>query len=526
MTFRTLACIASILVSLGVLSCASVSAETPEFWFEQGKQSVLQASRLHPNRRPAKNVILFVGDGMGISTVTAARILEGQQRGKSGEENFLSFERLPYVALAKTYNTNQQTPDSAGTMTAIMTGVKTKAGMISVNQNAVRGDCASSIGNELQTFLELAEKSGKSTGVVTTTRLTHATPAATYAHAPERNWESDHDMPQRAKDQGCKDITRQLIEFPYGDGIEVALGGGRRSFLPRTMADPEDAGRTGDRDDGRNLIEEWLRAYPNSAYVWNQAQFDAIDPSSTDHLLGLFESSHMEYEYDRPMDQGGEPSLSEMTAKAIDILSKNRRGFFLMVEGGRIDHAHHAGNAYRALTETIEFAKAVEVAMKKTHNADTLIIVTADHSHVFTIAGYPTRGNNILGKVRSNDSSGEPARDFAKDSLGLPYTTLTYANGPGYTGASTEQPEGVKHFPHFGSGYQGISQGRPDLTWVDTSDPGYLQEAAIPLSAETHAGEDVAIYAGGPGAHLVHGVQEQNVIYHVMEQAARLGSPF
>jgi len=162
------------------------------------------------------------------------------------------------VALAKTYNTNQQTPDSAGTMTAMMTGVKTKAGVISVEQTVYRGDCASSRGKELVTFLEQAEMAGKATGVVTTARLTHATPAATYAHSPERNWEDDHDLTDEAKANGCKDIARQLIEFPHGDGIEVALGGGRRSFWPRGLPDPEDAGKTGERDDGRNLTEEWV----------------------------------------------------------------------------------------------------------------------------------------------------------------------------------------------------------------------------------------------------------------------------
>ena len=506
---------------LGIgLTSQVIAAETPRQWYRDGTKSVLKSELLIKNRLTAKNVILFVGDGMGISTVTAARILEGQMKGGYGEENILSFEKLPYVALSKTYNTNQQTPDSAGTMTAMMTGVKTKAGVIGIDQKAIRGDCASIFGNELKTFLEEYEEMGRSTGVVTTARLTHATPAATYAHVPERNWEDDDDLPEDAA--GCKDIARQLIEFGYGDGLEVAMGGGRRHFLPVEMDDPEDAGATGNRTDGRDLTAEWLSGYPNAEFVYDQAGFDAIDPSATDHLLGLFERSHMEYEYDRAGDTAGEPSLSEMTDKAIDILSKNEDGFFLMVESGRIDHAHHAGNAYRSLTDTIEFANAVKVAMEKTSHKDTLILVTADHSHVFTIAGYPTRGNPILGKVMGNDSSGAPTGTFSSDALGLPYTTLSYANGPGYTGASSEQGEGPKTYPHFGSGYTGITSGRPDLTAVDTTDPSYMQEATVPLSSETHAGEDVAIYAGGAGSYLMRGVVEQNVIYHVMRHAARL----
>jgi alkaline phosphatase len=497
-------------------------AESRDQWYADGKRAVEEAKQLRANRGQAKNVILFVGDGMGISTVTAARILEGQLRGESGEENSLSFERLPFVALSKTYSVNQQTADSAPTMTAIITGVKTDDGVISVDQDVVSGDHTTVKGNELLTFLELAEQAGLSTGVVSTARITHATPAACYAHSPERDWESDADLSAAAQEYGFPDIPRQLVEFPHGNGLEVVLGGGRGKFLPRDIADPEDAGQTGERKDGRNLVNDWIGQRPRSAYVWNKSQFDAIETARTDRLLGLFERSHMEYEHDRPKDAGGEPSLSEMTSKAIDLLAKNRKGYFLMVEGGRIDHAHHAGNAYRALTETIELAKAVSVALAKTDSRETLIIVTADHSHVFTMAGYPTRGNDILGLVRSNDNRGNPADDYVKDKLGRPYTTLGYANGPGYPGPSKEQTEGPKRHPHTGNGYSGVNKGRPDLSAVLTMDPDYLQEAAIPFASETHGGEDVAIYASGPGAYLFHGVQEQNVIFHVMVEAMKL----
>lgn len=169
-------------------------AESRDQWYADGQRAVEAAKQLKANRGQAKNVILFVGDGMGVSTVTAARILEGQLRGESGEENSLSFERLPFVALSKTYSVNQQTADSAPTMTAIITGVKTDDGVISVDQNVVSGDHTTVKGNELPTFLELAEQAGLSTGVVSTARITHATPAAYYAHSPERDWEGDADL--------------------------------------------------------------------------------------------------------------------------------------------------------------------------------------------------------------------------------------------------------------------------------------------------------------------------------------------
>lgn len=491
-------------------------------WYEDGQRAVQAAKRLKARGGRAKNIILFIGDGMGVSTVTAARILEGQLRGNSGEENLLSFENLPYLALSRTYSVNQQTSDSAPTMTAMVTGVKTEDGILAVDQDVVRGDYTTVAGNELTTILELAERQGKSTGVVSTARITHATPAACYAHSPERDWEDDSRLSAAARVAGFPDIARQLIEFPYGNGLEVALGGGRQHFLPRTSADPEDAGRTGSRLDGRNLATEWTTKVARSAYVWNKAQFDAINPANTNRLLGLFERSHMEYEFDRASDTGGEPSLTEMTTKAIDVLAKNRNGYFLHVEAGRIDHAHHAGNAYRALSDTVEFSNAIRAAIEKVDLRDTLIVVSADHSHVFTMAGYPTRGNDILGKVYGNDAQGNRDPNPDRDLLGLPFTTLGYANGPGYTGASNQQPEGPKRHPHSPSAYSGITMGRPDLTAVNTSDPSYLQESTVPLNSETHAGEDVAIYAAGPGAHLFHGVQEQNFIFHVMLEALKL----
>lgn len=499
--------------------------ETPESWYQDGKAAVQRNLALR-NQAPvgavAKNVILFVGDGMGISTITAARILEGQLRGESGEENELYFESFPNVALSKTYNTNGQVPDSAGTMSAMATGIKTDVGLISVNQNVRRGDCSSVAGNQTITFLEQAEIRGLATGVVSTARITHATPAANYAHSMDRNFEDDRDASSLENVGGCADIARQLIEFPNNiensDGIEVALGGGRRSFIPRIEgADPETGGQ-GERLDGRDLSEEWVNSHSKAAYVWNREQFNNIDVAETDHLLGLFDPSHMEYTVDRERDTGGEPTLSEMTSKAIEILSKNPNGYYLNVEAGRIDHAHHAGNPNRALMDTIELAAAVETAAEMVDLSETLIIVTADHSHVFTIAGYPARGNPILGKVVGVDAAGDTRHDLSLGEDGLPYTTLGYNNGPGFhlieDSASADDVYGED--VHM--------SGRVDLTDVDTTAIGFHSETVVPMSSETHGGEDVAIFAIGAGSDLIRGVMEQNVIFHVMMEASQLES--
>ena len=490
--------------------------ETPEWWFRAGAAA---ANANATRKAHAKNVIVFLGDGMSITTITAARIYDGQRKGGSGEENRLSFENFPATALSKTYETDFQTPDSAGTMTAIMSGVKTRAGLIGVDQVTERGNCASQHGNETVSALELAAAAGQSTGVVTTTRITHATPAATYGHIADRDWEVDTEIPEKERASDCVDLARQLVEFPLGHGIDVALGGGRTEFMPADQRDPEYSGLPGKRLDGRDLIAAWNRQ-SGAAYVWNETQLKAIDPSKTAHLLGLFEPEHMKYETERANDPAGEPSLSEMTRAALAILKRNPKGFFLMVEGGRIDHGHHAGNAYRALTETIEFSHAVQAAVDMTSADDTLILVTADHSHTLTFAGYPARGNPILGKVRGSSGEGAPSGKLAVDATGRPYATLTYANGPGYAGASDRQAEGAKRYPHNPTAYSPAKDGRPQLADVDTEAPDYEQESTMPLSSETHSGEDVAVFARGPGSDAVRGSLEQNALFHVIAQSS------
>lgn len=489
------------------------AGETAQWWFRAG---AAQAAERGAATARAKNVILFVGDGMSLPTVAAARILEGQRRGGSGEEHRLGWEAFDGTAFSRTYNTDSQTPDSAGTMSAMATGIKTRAGVLSITQQAARWNCAQGRAAPALTLWELAEAAGLATGIVTTARLTHATPAATFAHSADRGWENDADLPAEARAQGCIDIARQMIETPYGDGPEVMMGGGRGNFLPTQQRDPEYDDKVGARLDGRDLVAEWRARRPDGAYVWNARQL-ANAPAEAP-LLGLFDYGHMQFEHDRASDPAGEPSLAEMTRAAIARLSRNRQGYVLLVEGGRIDHAHHFGNAYRALTDTLAMSDAVRAAAAMTSPEDTLILVTADHSHTMTFAGYPRRGNPILGRVRSTDGgTGEPVED-KRDALGLPFTTLGYANGPGYPGASDQQPEGPKRFLHAIGGVQ-PARSRPDLSHVDTAHPDYLQESAIPLQDETHGGDDVGIWARGPGSGAVRGSLEQNALFHMMLQA-------
>jgi alkaline phosphatase len=495
----------------------TTAVETPKFWIDSGKASLDKADRIANNKKKAKNVILFIGDGMGISTVAASRIFEGQSQpgNRGGEEHSLSFEKFPHVALSKTYQVNQQTSDSAPTMSSMMTGVKTNDGELSVGANVKRGELSGKVidDNKTMTLLEQAEERGMSTGIISTARITHATPAACYAHISNRDWEADSKLPAGSS---VNDIAYQLVNFHKtnlkSDGLEVALGGGRSYFMPDTMADPEDTTKKGLRKDG-DLTAQWTSQYKKSAFVHNRSGWDNIDATKTDHLLGLFESSnHMEYEADRLKDTGGEPSLTEMTEKAIQILKKNPKGYFLMVEAGRIDHAHHSGNAYRALTDTVELSNAVQKAVDMTDSAanDTLIVVSADHSHTFTIAGYPQRGNPILGLVTS---PGKATPDLAAD--GKPYATLSYANGGGYRTARPTLTASSSILPVT------PAAGQADVNILDTMNPNFIQEATVPtgFGSETHAAEDVAIYAKGPRAYLFQGTQEQSYIYQVMAKA-------
>ena len=446
---------------------------------------------------PARNVILFVGDGMGVSTLTAARIYAGQRAGVDGESYSLAMETLPHAALSKTYSHDSQVSDSASTATAMVAGVKSRSRTLGVTQGAAYSNCATLEGNGTDTLFELAEAAGLATGIVTTARLTHATPAAAYAELVNRDWEDDTEMKGAEGAEGCPDAARQFIDWDAGDHFEIALGGGRRHFLTHRQADPENENLRGKRKDGLELAEAWAAKSDAHVTVFDAEGLARAGLSDGARVLGLFEPSHMKYELDRAGDAGGEPSIEEMTRAAIGRLAQEDAGYVLMVEAGRIDHGHHGTNAARALADTVAFDAAIAAALEMTSADDTLIIVTADHSHTLTIQGYPERNNPILGKVTYPGGTPATAAD------GKPYTTLSYANGPSACLPNTECV-------------------RADISAVDTEATDYRQQALLPSPSETHAGEDVPVFARGPGAELVAGVIEQNEIFHIMGYASGL----
>ncbi len=494
MTIRLIA-LAALLATPAV---AAPVLDTPvqDSWWADGRAAL--DARLKVINRPkrAKNVILMVGDGMGISTITAARIFDGQhpidgRKPGPGEENNLAWDRMANTALVKTYNSNAQVADSAGTASAMNSGVKTRIGVI--NFGADQGAEACKTPEKLpRTLAEIARAQGMGLGVVTTTRLTHATPAAVYGHVPFRDWEgADRAYPAADRASGCADLASQLVSFK--GGLDVVLGGGGARFLP--------LGKGGTRDDGRNLVAEWQKNWPQGKFVADAKGLRALNNRDTAPVFGLFTPDHLSFEHDRKDD--AEPSLPEMARFALAKLEAGKaarggKGYYLMIEGGRIDHAHHASNPYRALKEAQMFSATVADVLKSVNLDETLVLVTADHSHVFTMAGYPARGNDILGYIKPPKGGGEgdgglSPEGYALDDRGQPMTTLSYANGPFVA--------------------RGLSRTLPP------NDPNYLAIKTYGTSGESHGGEDVALFAEGPRADLVRGVMEQNLIFHIMAEA-------
>jgi alkaline phosphatase len=443
----------------------------------------------------ATNVIFFLGDGMGPTTITASRIY------KYGEAGALNMESLKRTARIRTYSNDAQTTDSAPSMAAYMTGVKMNNEVLSMSADTkayngttpyvsgANSTCpGTGNGTAVTTLLELSKAAGKAVGAVTTTRVTHATPAATYAHICHRDGEND--------------IAAQFVpgsgkyNAALGSGVDVLLGGGSKFFLPTTVTG-------GKRTDGQNLTT--LLQTAGYTYVNTGTAFKAIDATSTSKLVGLFNLDHLNYELDRAKTANAidEPSLADMTEKAINILKKNNKGYFLMVEGGRIDHALHGTNAKRALEDTIAFDDAIKRALGLVDLKNTLIVVTADHDHTMTFNGYAHKGNPILGKVTDiTQSTVQGKAVLATAADGKPYTALVFGNGGGPRKAV-----------------------RDDLTSVDTTADDYLQEVGVNLGSagsETHGGGDVMLFSTGAGNAGFKGSMVNTKVFGLVKSAMGL----
>ncbi|MFW9980240.1 MAG: alkaline phosphatase [Candidatus Thorarchaeota archaeon] len=282
------------------------------------------------------NVILMIGDGMGWEHIELGKLVEFGALGN------LSMQQASLHLNVTTHNADSRTTDSAAAATAMATGRKTDNGKISVLPD----------GEPIDTILEIAQANGKSTGLVATTLLQHATPAAFMTHVENRN--------------NYSEITRQLVEEV---GVDVLLGGGREYFSDSQLLAMEDAGYS---------------------IVYNRSDLLSISSGS---LLGLFAEQYLEYEEHRIFDTT--PSLAEMTSKSLELLSQDSDGFFLMVEGSKIDYAAHDHDRAGVALEVIAFHEAVSVAIEYMQgHSNTILIVTADHE---------TGGLTIAGDTLSDD---------------------------------------------------------------------------------------------------------------------------
>ncbi len=450
-----------------------------------------------PQAVPAqpKNIIFFLGDGMGINTLTAARIYA------VGEDGDLTLDTLPESAFVKTYSNDAQTTDSAASMSAYMTGVKSNNGVISMSTDTLAIEPAKdasgnktvsrcSNGRAVPTLAELARQRGMAIGVVTTTRVTDATPAAVYAHACHRSMETD--------------IAAALVPGGSGynsalgaSGIDVLLGGGTDAFMPKAQG--------GTRADGRDLLAE-LRA-KGHRIVSNAAQLNAIDAAAGAPLVGLFAAQNLSY--DAVRDPARDPGLAAMTGKAISVLSKHQKGFFLMVEGGLIDLALHDTHAKRALQEVVSFDNTIKATLAQMRVIDpglknTLIVVTADHDHTLLLNGYSRRTGKttptepgVLGLMRRVDNG-----KLRVDVEGAPFTIIGFGTGENRV--------------------QGKRDSMPPLTDAIVTADDYHQESVVRTATgdETHGGSDVFLGAVGAGSERFHGTIDNTRVFDLIKAAA------
>lgn len=360
-----------------------------EYWLENAKAFVEEQLKKMPNKNKAKNIIMFLGDGMSHPSIAAARIYMG------GEEKKLAFEDFPHTASSKTYCVDRQVADSACTATAYLQGIKANYATMGVTAEVLRSDCVGSMDKTKHTYSigKWAMDAGKDAGFVTTTRITHASPGGVYANIADRDWENDAKVLEDCPNSSLvDDIAEQLVYGEVANRLKVMMGGGSRAFYNTSTISH---GLPGHRLDGKSLVTEWLAADSKRVFVNDRRGLMALS-ADTPQVMGLFNSDHVEYNLDIQRDglQEVMPSLTDMTLKAIQILSKNENGYFLFSEGGRIDHGHHKNEAKYAIDEAAEFSRAIEETLKVVDLNETLIVVTADHGHVMTLGGYAVSHKN------------------------------------------------------------------------------------------------------------------------------------
>lgn len=452
---------------------------------------VLALPNLEPTQAQgiqAKNVILLIGDGMGFSEVALARLASVGPGGK------LAMDRMPYLSAMTTHSLDALVTDSSAGGTAIASGVKTNNHLIGVNPDLT----------PLPSVLEDAAKLGKSTGLVSTSRITDATPAVFAAHPK---------VPREAVGAAWEN---EVPEAYLQSGVEVLLGGGLRHWIPKSTPGSR-------RPDEKDYVA--LASQQGYRVVKSRAELLVADSATTKKLLGLFSPSYMAFEIDR--DPAKEPSLAEMTTKALEILGRNPKGFFLMVEGGLIDIAGHYWDAAALVKEVVAFDDAVKVAMEfARRDGQTLIIVTADHATGGLRIAEPL-DLKTLGKIKA--SAARMAKRLTAD---LSNVREVFADLAGVTDLTDSEIRTIRtpHGSHVGGRVHKaleavLGKGAWEIAEI-LSDRAGVSWYPLHIHARSektygHEGTPVPVYAFGPAAEQVRGLLDNTDIARIIRRAFR-----
>ena len=449
-------------------------------------------------QKPAKNVILFIGDGMSLQAREMARIIsKGLTNGKYND--LLAMEKMPHNALITTSGYDSLTTDSANSASAYATGHKSVVNALGVYEDSTKDPMDDP---RVENVAEILKRTrGMSIGVITQAESTDATPAAMIGHTRRR---ANQDL-----------LASQYLEDYHRP--DVIMGGGSSRYIPQTEKGSK-------RHDNENVIQE----FKDKGYTFVTTSKEMMAADSNKPLLGLFHPSTMNVYIDREMLKNPEvlgkytdqPNLINMTKKSLDILSKNPKGFFAMIEGASIDKQLHAMDWQRATYDTIEFDKAIEYAQKwnKEHGDNTLIIVVADHAHGASITGtyHEHDGKKGIEAVRTYADSIFPTFKDA-DHDGFPDNpdpdvtlAVQYANHPEYYENYHFQQK-----PTLPTISQTVTKQEAQAAGDKTGDPMELVPANIPdtIGDETHAADDVPLNAEGPGSEYFNGVMDNTEVF-------------
>ena len=428
-----------------------------------------------PNQPAAKNIIILIGDGMGPGQFSSAWIYSKHLLNK--ELNMSALMQAGHSAMLVNDTADAIVTESAAAAGQIATGQLMTVGAISMLPNGT---------TPAKTILEIAKERNMATGLVTTSGITDATPAAFSAHVAKRADEAA--------------IAEQQLNL----NVDILMGGRKQFFLP------ESAG--GMRKDGRNLLDEAKKS--GYAVVGTESELMIAPAGKT---LGLFHMSNMSYEIDRKLSQ--EPSLAVMTEKALKSLSANKKGFFLLVEGGRIDNAAHRNDAPATIHDTLAFDAAVGAAMEfAKKNPNTLLLVTADHE---------TGGMSVIGHSKTS-----------KDYLGLDVKAIEMAKTSFQSMAArwgkNPSPEKIRDVVRESLGIE-LSKDEANTVAADTIkklDPqnysyDQLHSLAFVLrpyyrvgwSSQTHTAAPLMLIGSGPGSQKIRGLMHNTDVFSVMKSA-------